>query len=361
MQNAQTHRDVRVRAEQDALTGLRNHGAFQRELGAAVEAGRPFAVLMLDLDMFKRFNDTLGHPAGDGLLVEIAKTMTRATRDTGSPLPLRRRRVRGDPARRRSGRRPRGCRADPARRPGAHRRRERHSRSAPERHDQRRRRLLPGGRSLEGRSGGGRGPRAVPGEARRARTADAVDADPYLRALDETALALLDRTDHGRPARSDRRPSDRSSLGTPHACVDLIEPESRSTRPPRRHRASSRAILGSHIDIDEGIGWRGRSRTGQPARRSRTTTRWAGRPANPPIGARRDRRRAAPVGRQGRRGAGSGGRVTRRGAGRDRDIEALTSFAKLASIGARQRPTRRCRPARRPLRPDDRAARIASC
>ena len=57
MQNAQTHREVRVRAEQDALTGLRNHGAFQRELGAAVEGGRPFAVLMLDLDAFKRFND----------------------------------------------------------------------------------------------------------------------------------------------------------------------------------------------------------------------------------------------------------------------------------------------------------------
>ena len=38
MQNAQTHREVRVRAEQDALTGLRNHGAFQRELGAAVES-----------------------------------------------------------------------------------------------------------------------------------------------------------------------------------------------------------------------------------------------------------------------------------------------------------------------------------
>ena len=69
LQNAQTHREVRVRAEQDALTGLRNHGAFQRELGAAVEADRPFAVLMLDLDEFKRFNDLMGHPAGDGLLV----------------------------------------------------------------------------------------------------------------------------------------------------------------------------------------------------------------------------------------------------------------------------------------------------
>ena len=38
MQNAEAHGAVRVRAEQDALTGLRNHGSFQRELGEAVEA-----------------------------------------------------------------------------------------------------------------------------------------------------------------------------------------------------------------------------------------------------------------------------------------------------------------------------------
>ena len=81
MQNAEAHGEVRVRAEQDALTGLRNHGSFQRELGQAVELGRPFAVLMLDLDDFKTFNDTLGHPAGDALLVEIARSMVTATRD----------------------------------------------------------------------------------------------------------------------------------------------------------------------------------------------------------------------------------------------------------------------------------------
>ena len=36
LQNAETHGAVRVRADLDALTGLRNHGAFQRELGEAV-------------------------------------------------------------------------------------------------------------------------------------------------------------------------------------------------------------------------------------------------------------------------------------------------------------------------------------
>src|SRR4029078_4019908 len=81
MQNAQTHREVRTRADQDALTGLQNHGAFQRELGAALDGGRALALLMLDLDDFKRFNDTKGHPAGDALLVEIAAVMSSATRD----------------------------------------------------------------------------------------------------------------------------------------------------------------------------------------------------------------------------------------------------------------------------------------
>jgi diguanylate cyclase (GGDEF)-like protein len=80
LQNAETHGAMQVRAERDALTGLRNHGAFQRELGEAVEAGAPFAVLMLDLDGFKAYNDALGHPAGDALLVDVAKSMVGATR-----------------------------------------------------------------------------------------------------------------------------------------------------------------------------------------------------------------------------------------------------------------------------------------
>ena len=40
MQNAEAHGEVRVRAEQDALTGLRNHGSFQRDLGDGGRAGR---------------------------------------------------------------------------------------------------------------------------------------------------------------------------------------------------------------------------------------------------------------------------------------------------------------------------------
>ncbi len=82
LQNAETHGAVKVRAEHDALTGLRNHGAFQRELGDAVsrEPGT-FAVLMMDLDGFKAFNDACGHPAGDALLAAVAGAITGAVRE----------------------------------------------------------------------------------------------------------------------------------------------------------------------------------------------------------------------------------------------------------------------------------------
>jgi diguanylate cyclase (GGDEF)-like protein len=82
LQNAEAHRAMKVRADHDALTGLGNHGALQRDLGLALdEAGNgPFAVLMLDLDAFKRFNDTQGHPAGDALLRSIAEAILDSIR-----------------------------------------------------------------------------------------------------------------------------------------------------------------------------------------------------------------------------------------------------------------------------------------
>jgi diguanylate cyclase (GGDEF)-like protein len=82
LRNAETHGEVKVRAERDALTGLRNHGSFQRELGTTLEAAgsRPFAVLMMDLDRFKTYNDTLGHPAGDLLLARVARSIEASIR-----------------------------------------------------------------------------------------------------------------------------------------------------------------------------------------------------------------------------------------------------------------------------------------
>ena len=81
LRNAEAHGAVMTRAEHDSLTGLRNHGAFQRELGEWIDASEPFTLLMLDLDAFKAYNDTHGHPAGDALLARIAEAMRGGIRD----------------------------------------------------------------------------------------------------------------------------------------------------------------------------------------------------------------------------------------------------------------------------------------
>ncbi len=56
----------------DALTGLPNRRAWERRLRQLSAVGQPLTIGMLDLDHFKQFNDTHGHPAGDRLLKETA-------------------------------------------------------------------------------------------------------------------------------------------------------------------------------------------------------------------------------------------------------------------------------------------------
>ena len=82
LRNAEAHDEVKVQAERDALTALRNHGSFQRELSAFLASGesRQVAVLMMDLDRFKGFNDRNGHPAGDDLLVAVSRAIEASTR-----------------------------------------------------------------------------------------------------------------------------------------------------------------------------------------------------------------------------------------------------------------------------------------
>jgi diguanylate cyclase (GGDEF)-like protein len=64
----------------DSLTGLANRRQFDRMLDLewrrAVRAGAPLALLLVDIDFFKRYNDTYGHLRGDAALAEVAKALS---------------------------------------------------------------------------------------------------------------------------------------------------------------------------------------------------------------------------------------------------------------------------------------------
>jgi len=87
LRNADEHHAMSLRALTDALTGLANHGAFQRDLTSAIEAVQggqsaegQLGLLMMDLDRFKTYNDRFGHPAGDALLHAVGAALYSATR-----------------------------------------------------------------------------------------------------------------------------------------------------------------------------------------------------------------------------------------------------------------------------------------
>ncbi|SEK30230.1 GGDEF domain-containing protein [Xaviernesmea oryzae] len=77
--HAARDRIVRYRedAEQDALTGLLNRRGFERALAPHGERGHvpSGAVILCDIDHFKRINDTLGHAAGDAVIMAFARMM----------------------------------------------------------------------------------------------------------------------------------------------------------------------------------------------------------------------------------------------------------------------------------------------
>src|SRR6266508_2711695 len=76
----------------DPLTGLHNRRAFQARLAEETErarrSGRPFALLMIDLDRFKALNDRHGHAAGDAALAAIAAVLRQELRTVDLPARL---------------------------------------------------------------------------------------------------------------------------------------------------------------------------------------------------------------------------------------------------------------------------------
>jgi diguanylate cyclase (GGDEF)-like protein len=85
-ENARLFSQVRQLATIDGLTGLynRNHffGEATKQFRVAQRYGRPFAAIMVDIDHFKRINDTHGHPVGDEVIRVVADRLRQAARDS---------------------------------------------------------------------------------------------------------------------------------------------------------------------------------------------------------------------------------------------------------------------------------------
>lgn len=81
---AEAQKKLKQLAYHDYLTGLPNRLLFVEELGHAIllssRSEKTLGVVFLDIDAFKMINDTMGHAAGDQLLIEVSKRLTKAVR-----------------------------------------------------------------------------------------------------------------------------------------------------------------------------------------------------------------------------------------------------------------------------------------
>ncbi|MCZ7575133.1 MAG: diguanylate cyclase [Ardenticatenaceae bacterium] len=84
LEKARLHEQVVQEAITDGLTGLYNHRfldvLLQKELAACARYRHGLAVLMLDIDHFKQYNDAHGHPAGDAVLQQVARLLQKNVR-----------------------------------------------------------------------------------------------------------------------------------------------------------------------------------------------------------------------------------------------------------------------------------------
>jgi diguanylate cyclase (GGDEF)-like protein len=85
----QTNLSLQVKALRDALTGLYNRGyleeSLEREVSRARRSNQPFGLMMIDIDHFKRFNDTFGHAAGDAVLRAVGQFLLSLARAEDIP------------------------------------------------------------------------------------------------------------------------------------------------------------------------------------------------------------------------------------------------------------------------------------
>jgi diguanylate cyclase (GGDEF)-like protein/putative nucleotidyltransferase with HDIG domain len=86
IENAQIYARAKEKADTDELTGLHNHRYFQERFSQEIEkftlSGGDFALLFIDLDFFKTYNDIYGHMLGDEILKEVGQLIRNSIRTT---------------------------------------------------------------------------------------------------------------------------------------------------------------------------------------------------------------------------------------------------------------------------------------
>jgi diguanylate cyclase (GGDEF)-like protein len=85
IENARLYEETKRFSLHDPLTGLANRRyidiVLERNFAAAKRFKKPFSIIMADIDHFKNYNDTYGHIAGDKILVSVARTLEKETRE----------------------------------------------------------------------------------------------------------------------------------------------------------------------------------------------------------------------------------------------------------------------------------------
>jgi diguanylate cyclase (GGDEF)-like protein len=89
LENVSLHETVQRQAVTDELTGLDNHRRFQGTLSSEIERARRFeqslGLVMLDVDNFKKVNDTYGHQVGDQVLRDVSRVLRETSREVDAP------------------------------------------------------------------------------------------------------------------------------------------------------------------------------------------------------------------------------------------------------------------------------------